>query len=143
MTLTRVDITCWPPASLQDLGNEAFTRGDLSSAESLYTQSLALDPGSSTAWANRALVRLRGGDAAGAEADATEALKRDMGNVKALHRRGMARRALGRLQEAAIDLQQVAGKLPGDAGLQEDLRVTMAALREHPSNAPAATHATR
>lgn len=45
-----------------------------------------------------------------------------MGNPKALHRRALARRGLGRLQEALVDLEQVKKRVPGDTSVLEDIR---------------------
>ncbi len=55
-------------------------------------------------YGNRALARLRHGDAAAAEADAGEALRLDPTFLKAWQRRAAARRALGRSLSAVADL---------------------------------------
>ena len=56
-----------------------------------YTKALELDPKLAAAYSNRALARLKLGDAGGAEADCGHALLLQPGNAKALLRRGAAR----------------------------------------------------
>ena len=56
-----------------------------------YSKALELDSSMAAAHSNRALVRLKLGDAAGAEADCSHALLLQPGNAKALLRRGAAR----------------------------------------------------
>jgi hypothetical protein len=62
-------------------------------AEERYSAALALDAGLTAAANNRALARLRLGRWADAEADCSAVLTREPANVKALLRRGAARRA--------------------------------------------------
>lgn len=58
------------------------------------------------AYANRAAVHLKRKDFYGADADSTRALELDSLFLKAWHRRGSARQALGRLLEAAQDFEE-------------------------------------
>lgn len=106
-----------------------FKEANLEAALAKYTASVALDPCSAAVWANRALVRLKMDDPAGAEEDCNRALSLDISHVKALHRRGLARLALGRAPEAAVDLDQVARKMPGDPRIGGDLQAAKEAMR--------------
>lgn len=70
----------------KDAGNAAFKRGQHREAVDCYTRSLELQP-SCLAFANRAMARLKLGQAAEAEADCSEALGLDAMYVKAYQRR--------------------------------------------------------
>ena len=81
---------------------------------------------------------------AAAETDATHALAVDPKHIKALHRRGLARRALGQLQRALDDLQTVLHALPGNAQLLAEIagvRTELANAAPAVSAAPPATPA--
>ncbi len=62
--------------------------------------------GGSVLYANRAMASLKLHDYKSAEADSTKSLELDPSFIKAWQRRGAARKALGRLREAAEDLEQ-------------------------------------
>ena len=57
-------------------------------------------------FSNRAAVHLKRKDFSKAEADSTGALEIDSCSLKAWHRRGSARQALGRLLDAAQDFEE-------------------------------------
>ena len=65
---------------------------------------------------------------AAAEADASHALAIDPSHIKARHRRGLAWRALGKLQLAMDDLQTVLQALPGNTQLLADVEGVRAEL---------------
>ena len=121
---------------LKEEGTRLFKEGDLAGAEAAFSASLDKDGSVSVVWSNRALVRLRAGDAAGAERDCCQALKLDMGNTKALHRRGLARHRLGRLSEALTDLQQVSDRMP-DSRVAADLKALRDDMAAPPPKAAA------
>lgn len=82
-------------------GNAAFKAQDYPLAISHYSTAIQLDPSVSTYPLNRALVHLKLDQFADAERDANTALDLDGGhNVKALFRRGLARKRLGNLARA-------------------------------------------
>uniref|UniRef100_A0A383V547 RNA-polymerase II-associated protein 3-like C-terminal domain-containing protein n=1 Tax=Tetradesmus obliquus TaxID=3088 RepID=A0A383V547_TETOB len=113
--------------ALKDRGNKLFQAGYYDDAVGCYTQSIALKP-TSLSYANRAMARLKLGQPAEAEQDCTAALQLDSSYIKALHRRGTARRQLGRLLEAAVDFEEALRLEPGNATVQADRD---AALEQH------------
>jgi Meckel syndrome type 1 protein len=113
--------------ALKDRGNKLFQAGYYDDAVGCYTQSIDLQP-TSLAYANRAMARLKLGQPAEAEQDCTSALQLDSSYIKALHRRGTARRQLGKLLEAAIDFEEALRLEPGNATVQADRD---AALQQH------------
>jgi hypothetical protein len=110
---------------LKDEGNAKFKAGDLRGALRLYDESLAAHA-SPAVHANRALVLLGLEEFGAAEAACDAALSGDPGNVKALHRRGVARRRLGRLEAALEDYRAAAVKLPGNAKVDSELAELLA-----------------
>jgi Meckel syndrome type 1 protein len=113
--------------ALKDRGNKLFQAGYYDDAIGCYTQSIALQP-TSLAYANRAMAQLKAGRPAEAEQDCSAALELDSSYIKALHRRGTARRQLGRLLEAAVDFEEALRLEPGNATVQADRD---AALEQH------------
>jgi tetratricopeptide (TPR) repeat protein len=113
--------------ALKDRGNKLFQAGYFDDAVGCYTQSIALQP-TFLAYANRAMARLKLGQPAEAEQDCTAALQLDSSYIKALHRRGTARRQLGRLLEAAVDFEEALRLEPGNTTVQADRD---AALEQH------------
>ncbi|KAF6265243.1 hypothetical protein COO60DRAFT_1697836 [Scenedesmus sp. NREL 46B-D3] len=105
--------------ALKDRGNKLFQAGYYDDAVGCYTQSIALQP-TSLAYANRAMAQLKLGKPAEAEHDCSAALQLDSSYIKALHRRGTARRQLGRLLEAASDFEEALRLEPGNATVQAD-----------------------
>lgn len=92
---------------LREQGNSAFQAGNFQEAEMLYTRSLDMST-SAAAYANRAMARLKLKRWAAAEQDCCQALELNPHYVKALQRRGTARREQGRLFDAACDFDCVA-----------------------------------
>ena len=74
-------------AGWRERGNAHFRRGEHAQAAGCYSQAVALDPGCHLALANRAMARLKLGQAAGAEADCSAALALAPSYVKAWQRR--------------------------------------------------------
>ncbi|GEM11377.1 TPR-repeat containing protein [Rhodotorula toruloides] len=86
---------------LKAAGNAAFKAGNYDLALANYTTAIQLDPSVSTYALNRAAVHLKLANWRDAERDSTTALKLDGGaNPKALYRRGLARKGLGKLSAA-------------------------------------------
>ena len=104
---------------LRQLGNDYFKAGSFEEAETAYSESLSNSP-SIEAYGNRALARLKLGDALGAKEDCEKILLEDGNNVKALARRGKAYSALGNHEAAFIDLKRACTILPEDRVLQKE-----------------------
>lgn len=110
-----------PPtaAALKDRGNKLYQAGYYTDAISCYTQSVELQP-TSIAYANRAMSKLRLKQYTEAEQDCTAALQLDPSYVKALHRRGTARKQLGKFLEAAADFEEALRLEPANKTLSAD-----------------------
>ncbi|KAH9946033.1 TPR-like protein [Epithele typhae] len=81
-------------------GNAAFKAGDFPTAVGHYTAAFIADPTNPTYPLNRAAAYLKLGKNEDAERDCDAVLRLDKKNVKALFRRGQARLALQRLDDA-------------------------------------------
>ncbi|BGP28060.1 hypothetical protein JCM10295v2_007047 [Rhodotorula toruloides] len=100
---------------LKAAGNAAFKAGNYDLALANYTTAIQLDPSVSTYALNRAAVHLKLANWRDAERDSTTALKLDGGaNPKALYRRGLARKGLGKLSAAKEDLEEARRQGAGD-----------------------------
>jgi tetratricopeptide (TPR) repeat protein len=113
----------------KDRGNKLFQAGQYQPALDCYQRSLALEP-TSIAHANAAMALLKLNKHSEAEAACTAALALDPGYVKALQRRGTARKAVGSYLTAAEDFEAALRLEPGnkavlaerDACLQQHLQ---------------------
>lgn len=92
---------------LTEQGQQAINEARYTKAVILYTQFLALDPESVTAYANRGFARYVTGDNEGAIEDYEEALKRSPDLPPVLNNRGLAKTALGDLDGALKDFNQI------------------------------------
>ena len=82
-------------------GNAAFRKGRYDDAVLLYTEACQLDPSEYTYPLNRCMSYLKLGKLREAERDATKSLQLlPAGNPKALFRRGLARKGLGKVDLA-------------------------------------------
>ncbi|XP_041464740.1 sperm-associated antigen 1-like isoform X2 [Lytechinus variegatus] len=90
----------------KDKGNEAFRASDYQEAILYYTRSLSVVP-SAPAYNNRSLARIKVGEFDGAIEDCTKVLQLEPTNIKALLRRGTARKSLKNYKLALQDLQAV------------------------------------
>ncbi|XP_036271440.1 protein unc-45 homolog A isoform X2 [Pipistrellus kuhlii] len=119
---------------LRKEGNELFKCGDYEGALAAYTQ--ALDLGTATAQdqailhRNRAACHLKLEDYSKAETEASKAIAEDGGDVKALFRRSQALEKLGRLDQAALDLQRCVSLEPRNRAFQEALRSLAGQIQE-------------
>lgn len=111
---------------LRELGNVAFKDGKFAEAAELYTRSLVAGPTAAT-YANRAMASLKLERWEAAEEDCTSALALEPHYVKALQRRGTARRELGRLYDAACDFDTVARLEPHNKAMLKERQEAVAA----------------
>lgn len=86
-------------------GNSFYAHGDIERAEECYTTSLNYVPLNPATLSNRAMCRLKLKRYKGAEEDASEAIAIDKTSHKAYFRRGLARRALKKLEAAQADFK--------------------------------------
>lgn len=85
---------------LKDAGNEALGKEKFDMAVALYTEAIKMDSGNMAALNNRAMAYLKANRFIDAERDATSLLEKEQQggktpNVKALYRRGVARKNIG------------------------------------------------
>ena len=90
-------------AAAKDRGNALYAKGDYHAAIAEYNQCAILLPLDPLPLSNRAQCWLKLQQWSEADRDCSAALELDATNVKALYRRAMARRGLGRLEDAATD----------------------------------------
>ncbi|KAF8257078.1 hypothetical protein EI94DRAFT_81711 [Lactarius quietus] len=86
-------------------GNVAFKAKDYATARSLYSHAMAFDQSNHNYPLNRSFANLKLARWDEAEADATKALNLVPRNLKALYRRGLARKELGKWNQARTDVQ--------------------------------------
>lgn len=86
-------------------GNSFYAHGDVERAEECYTTSLNYVPLNPATLSNRAMCRLKLKRYKGAEEDASEAIAIDKTSHKAYFRRGLAHRALKKLEAAQADFK--------------------------------------
>lgn len=116
--------------SEKEKGNEAFYSKDFSEAEAYYSRSLQYQADDASAWANRALVRLKLSNFQGALEDCEHALALNGTHVKALHRKGKALYELQRFADAVKIFQQALSLSPGNSQINGDLMVARRRLRD-------------
>lgn len=115
--------------SEKEKGNEAFYAKDFEEAEAYYTRSLHFRADDTSCWANRALSRLKLGNAAGALQDCDHALAINDRYMKALHRKGKALYELARYEEAVESFQLALKESPGNTQINGDLMIARRKLR--------------
>lgn len=103
-------------------GNTHFGAKQWDAATACYSEAMAYDPTNAVYPANRALCRLKLGDAAAAEQDCTQALVLDARYTKAYYRRAAARRELGKYVLALDDLNMVLQLDPANRQAVEEKR---------------------
>ncbi|PIK58144.1 hypothetical protein BSL78_04944 [Apostichopus japonicus] len=105
----------------KDKGNEAFRAGDYSEAIVYYSRSLSVIP-SAPAYNNRALARIRLEEFTSAVGDCNKVLEIESDNLKAMLRRGTARKSLQQYGEACKDLEYVLSVEPGNKQAKDLLK---------------------
>jgi tetratricopeptide (TPR) repeat protein len=124
----------------KDLGNRAFASGDFAGAVVHYTRALGINPRYAVALSNRSLAYLKLKEYTRAEDDASTALQcGDTKPAKALLRRALARRGLGRLRDAMVDLLSVLESNPTNKEARQEMRKTRDMRRAASQRAPLRT----
>ncbi|KAJ3299348.1 RNA polymerase II-associated protein 3 [Borealophlyctis nickersoniae] len=113
----------------KEKGNAFFRKGDYKRAAACYGKSMKFDPTNAVLPVNRAMAHLKLFNYVEAESDCTTGLALDPKNVKALWRRGIARRELGKLDEAKGDLELAGVLEPANKSMKEDLNKVYELLR--------------
>lgn len=116
-------------------GNAMFRANDFMNAIVYYTESLALDPTSGAAMANRSQCWLKLGDHEKALADATKCTELDPMNAKGWFRRGMSLHALQQHAEAIPALLEAEKLEPGNNQIPEAIRMSQLMARKHAGGA--------
>ncbi|WVQ74014.1 hypothetical protein IAR50_003595 [Cryptococcus sp. DSM 104548] len=90
-------------------GNTSFKKGKWAEAIGHYTDAVIYNPQDPVAYCNRAQAYLKLDKFQDAERDCTSALNlpKGKGNIKALYRRGLARKGLQRNAEAIEDMEEI------------------------------------
>ena len=94
----------------KDQGNQCFKEGKYAEAIECYTQGISCDPENAVLPANRAMALIKQEKHGAAELDCTKAIHLDPTYVKAYYRRGTARAALRKYEEAKEDFLAVLTK---------------------------------
>lgn len=108
----------------KEKGNEFFRLNRIGDAIEAYTTGIEVDPNNSQCYvlyANRAMCYLRQERWALAEKDATTSAAMNSAYPKAYFRRAMARKNLGNLKEARLDLEAVLALAPTDDSAKSEL----------------------
>ncbi|KAI9317232.1 hypothetical protein BX666DRAFT_1943668 [Dichotomocladium elegans] len=105
----------------KEKGNTCFQKQDFRQAIVHYGRAIELDPSQAVYFVNRAMAYLKLQMYLEAEADCTRGLALQATNVKALWRRGMARRALGRSEEARRDFEKALEIEPDNKPVKDEL----------------------
>ncbi|KAH0832220.1 hypothetical protein J3R83DRAFT_13183 [Lanmaoa asiatica] len=105
----------------KDKGNTAFKAADYPTAIGHYTNAILADSSDHTFFLNRAAAYLKLGKSEDVERDCTKVLALNPDNVKALFRRGQARRALGNLDGAQADLDKVLALEPANESVKNEI----------------------
>ncbi|WVN85965.1 uncharacterized protein L203_101123 [Cryptococcus depauperatus CBS 7841] len=119
-------------------GNASFKKGRWAEAIGHYTNAVVFNPQDPIAYCNRALAYLKLDKFKDAERDCSSALELPKGesNVKALYRRGMARKGQNRAKEAIEDMEQVLHLDKQNEAAKAELRELKQKLGEKEQRSP-------
>ncbi|KAF7720933.1 hypothetical protein EC973_005757 [Apophysomyces ossiformis] len=105
----------------KEKGNQFFQKKEYHQAVEHYGRAIELDPTVSVYYLNRAMAYLKLNKFVEVERDCTQGLQLEPQNVKALWRRGIALRELGRPEEARADFQSALTIDPGNNAIVAEL----------------------
>lgn len=119
-------------------GNEYFVKKDYKNAILHYGKAIDLDPTVSVYFVNRAMAHLKTNSFLEAEKDCTRGIQLQPKNVKALWRRGIALRELGRVIEARRDFEAGLAIEPNNKSILDELKKLPAQpkMKEKPKPEP-------
>jgi len=95
-------------------GNAHFKAAKYDSAIQCYTRAIEASPDTAVLYSNRAMALLKTNDFASAESDCTRCLELDSSQIKALFRRGLARKGLKKYHLALRDFESALKLKPED-----------------------------
>ncbi|GIY69958.1 RNA polymerase II-associated protein 3 [Caerostris darwini] len=105
----------------KDMGNEFFKKGNYDAAINAYTIGIEMDPENPLLTANRAMAFLKKEQFRAAENDCSSCLSMDSTYVKAYLRRGTARKALKKFDDAYSDFSKALELEPDNKQAQLEL----------------------
>ncbi|KAF8839568.1 TPR-like protein [Paxillus ammoniavirescens] len=105
----------------KDQGNAAYKAAEYATAVGHYTTAILADSSDPTFFLNRAATYLKLGKNEDAERDCDRVLALSTKNVKALFRRGQARRALGKLDDARADFNHALALEPANTSVKNEI----------------------
>lgn len=111
----------------KEKGNQFVKKGQWDRAIECYSRAIKCYSRDAIFYCNRALCFLKKKDYRAAETDCTSALSLDSTYVKALHRRGLARKELNQLRDAAEDLYRASELEPNNMAVRSDFNTVLAA----------------
>ncbi|KAL5035511.1 hypothetical protein BDV3_005417 [Batrachochytrium dendrobatidis] len=106
----------------KEKGNEYFKRKNFKRAVQCYTKSIELNPADTVPIINRAMAHIKLFNWVKAESDCSLGLEIQPKNVKALWRRGIARRELGKFELALQDLEMAMVLEPANTTIKQELQ---------------------
>ncbi|KAK3915226.1 RNA polymerase II-associated protein 3, partial [Frankliniella fusca] len=109
----------------KEKGNQFVKKEKWDNAIECYSKAIKCYSRDAIFYCNRALCFLKKKDYKAAETDCTSALALDSTYVKALHRRGLARKELNQLDEAAVDLLRATEIEPNNTAIARDYTSVM------------------
>ncbi|CAG8681404.1 14430_t:CDS:2, partial [Cetraspora pellucida] len=118
----------------KETGNIFFKNGDYKKAIEHYGKAIELDPKEAVYIINRAMAYLKLQKWVEAEDDCTTGLLLHPDNTKALWRRGIARRELGKLQDAKKDLDDALQLEPNDKAIKDEYIKVLEAIKAKSSD---------
>jgi len=111
-------------------GNMAMKKKQYNEALDAYTKAIQNDPENIAAFCNRSLAFLKLGKSVEAEADANKCLVRESKQIKAIFRRGLAKKMQYRLEEAYDDFLKAQEIEPKNSMVIEEIQACLSEMKE-------------
>lgn len=118
----------------KEKGNQFVKKEKWDSAIECYSKAIKCFSRDAIFYCNRALCYLKKKDYRAAETDCTSALALDSSYVKALHRRGLARKELNQFDEALEDLKRASDIEPNNTAIIRDFNTVRMKVAQQSMN---------